>query len=62
MKYLVHRWGLPKFIDEIEKRMGKKLEPYRELPEWKFEDYLGWHEQGDGQAVCRGTYSQRSGS
>lgn len=47
MKYLIHHWGLPKFIAEIEKRMGKKLEPYRELPEWKFEDYLGWHEQGD---------------
>ncbi|MGB3299808.1 MAG: sulfite reductase, ferredoxin dependent [Phormidesmis sp.] len=49
MKYLVHHWGLPKFIAEIEKRMGKQLEPYRELPEWKFEDYLGWHEQGDGK-------------
>lgn len=49
MKYLVHRWGLPKFIEEVEKRFGKKLEPYRELPEWKFEDYLGWHEQGDGK-------------
>ena len=49
MKYLVHQWGLPKFIAEVEKRFGKKLEPYRELPEWKFEDYLGWHEQGDGK-------------
>lgn len=49
MKYLVHRWGLPKFIAEVEKRYGKKLEPWRELPEWKFEDYLGWHEQGDGK-------------
>jgi sulfite reductase (ferredoxin) len=49
MKYLVHRWGLPKFIAEVEKRFGKQLEPFRELPEWKFEDYLGWHEQGDGK-------------
>ncbi len=49
MKYLIHRWGLPKFIAEVEKRFGKKLEPYRDLPEWKFEDYLGWHEQGDGK-------------
>jgi sulfite reductase (ferredoxin) len=49
MKYLVHRWGVPKFIAEVEKRMGKPLEPYRALPEWKFEDYLGWHEQGDGK-------------
>ncbi len=49
MKYLVHHWGLPKFIAEVEKRFGKQFEPYRELPEWKFEDYLGWHEQGDGK-------------
>ncbi|MEO1446787.1 MAG: sulfite reductase, ferredoxin dependent, partial [Cyanobacteria bacterium J06635_11] len=49
MKYLVHHWGLPKFIEEVEKRFGKKLAPYKELPEWKFEDYLGWHEQGDGK-------------
>lgn len=25
--------------------MGKKFEPFRDLPEWRFEDYLGWHEQ-----------------
>jgi sulfite reductase (ferredoxin) len=49
MKYLVHRWGVPKFIAEVEKRMGKPFAPYRALPEWKFEDYLGWHEQGDGK-------------
>ena len=49
MKYLVHRWGLPKFIAEVEKRFGKKVQPWREIPEWKFEDYLGWHEQGDGK-------------
>ena len=49
MKYLIHRWGLPKFIAEVEKRFGKKLEPFKDLPDWKFEDYLGWHEQGDGK-------------
>ena len=49
MKYLVNDWGLPKFIEEVEKRFGKKLQPYKDLPEWKFEDYLGWHEQGDGK-------------
>jgi sulfite reductase (ferredoxin) len=49
MKYLIHRWGLPKFIAEVEKRFGKPLQPYKALPDWKFEDYLGWHEQGDGK-------------
>ena len=49
MKYLIHRWGLPKFIEEVEKRFGKKIDGFRPLPDWKFEDYLGWHEQGDGK-------------
>lgn len=29
----------------VEQYMGKKFEPFRDLPEWRFEDYLGWHEQ-----------------
>ncbi len=49
MKYLLHRWGLPKFIEEVEKRFGKKIDGFRPLPEWRYEDYLGWHEQGDGK-------------
>ncbi|KIZ04323.1 hypothetical protein MNEG_3640, partial [Monoraphidium neglectum] len=28
-----------------EQYLGKKFEPFKPLPDWKFEDYLGWHEQ-----------------
>lgn len=48
MKYLINDWGVKKFRQKLEKYFGKKLEPFKELPEWKYEDYLGWHEQGDG--------------
>ncbi|NEQ51199.1 MAG: sulfite reductase, ferredoxin dependent [Leptolyngbya sp. SIO3F4] len=49
MKYLIHDWGVEKFRAKVEEYFGKKLRPYQELPEWKFYDYLGWHEQGDGK-------------
>ncbi|MEM7061795.1 MAG: sulfite reductase, ferredoxin dependent [Cyanobacteria bacterium P01_B01_bin.77] len=49
MKYLIHDWGVDKFRTKVEEYFGKKIQPYRALPEWKFYDYLGWHEQGDGK-------------
>ncbi|MGD1853454.1 MAG: sulfite reductase, ferredoxin dependent [Leptolyngbyaceae cyanobacterium] len=49
MKYLIHDWGVEKFRTQLEEYFGKKLQPYKPLPEWKFYDYLGWHEQGDGK-------------
>ncbi|WP_199247661.1 sulfite reductase, ferredoxin dependent [[Phormidium] sp. ETS-05] len=48
MKYLLHDWGVAKFRETVERYFGKKLEPFKPLPEWKYEDFLGWHEQGDG--------------
>ncbi|HEY9826861.1 MAG TPA: sulfite reductase, ferredoxin dependent [Stenomitos sp.] len=48
MKYLVHDWGLDKFRRTVEQYFGKSLAPYRPLPEFRYEDFLGWHEQGDG--------------
>ena len=45
MKYLVSSWGIEKFKDVVEQYYGKKFEPSRELPEWEFKSYLGWHEQ-----------------
>lgn len=48
MKYLVHRIGIDAFRTLVEGYLGEKLEPFREMPEWKYEDWLGWHEQGDG--------------
>ncbi|GLU19333.1 hypothetical protein SLE2022_355890 [Rubroshorea leprosula] len=52
MKYLISSWGIEKFRSAVEQYYGKKFEPFRELPEWEFKSYLGWHEQGDGNLYC----------
>ncbi|OVA19108.1 Nitrite/Sulfite reductase ferredoxin-like domain [Macleaya cordata] len=52
MKYLISSWGIEKFRSVVEQYYGKKFEPFRELPEWEFKSYLGWHEQGDGGLFC----------
>jgi sulfite reductase (ferredoxin) len=49
MKYLIHDWGVKKFKAKVEEYFGKKIKPFKTLPEWKYEDYLGWNEQGDGK-------------
>lgn len=49
MKYLVKDWGIDKFRGVVEKYFGQSLESFRPLPAFKYQDYLGWHEQGDGQ-------------
>lgn len=48
MKYLVHEKGIDGFRTLVEGYFGKPLAPWRELPEWKYMDWMGWHEQGDG--------------
>ncbi|GAB4835230.1 transcriptional regulatory protein [Ancistrocladus abbreviatus] len=52
MKYLISSWGIEKFGSVVEQYYGKKFEPFRELPEWEFKSYLGWHEQGSGYLFC----------
>jgi sulfite reductase (ferredoxin) len=49
MKYLLHDWGVEKFTAKVEEYFGKKIAPYKPLPAFKYEDYLGWNEQGDGK-------------
>jgi sulfite reductase (ferredoxin) len=49
LKYLIHDWGVDKFRAVVEEYFGKPLEPFKPLPQWKYEDFLGWHEQGDGK-------------
>ncbi|MBD2577634.1 sulfite reductase, ferredoxin dependent [Oscillatoria sp. FACHB-1406] len=49
MKYLLHDWGVEQFRTKVTEYFGKPLESYRELPPWKYRDYLGWNEQGDGK-------------
>ena len=49
MKYLLHDWGVDKFKSKVEEYFGKAIQPFKRLPEWRYYDYLGWHEQGDGK-------------
>lgn len=49
MKYLINDWGVEKFREVLEGYFGKAVEPFKTLPEWQYQDYLGWHEQGDGK-------------
>ena len=51
LKYLVHTLGIDKFRSLVEQYHGKKIEPWAPLPEWKFLDWLGWHDQGDGKLM-----------
>ncbi|KAF9596059.1 hypothetical protein IFM89_006986 [Coptis chinensis] len=52
MKYLINSWGIEKFKSVVEQYYGRKFEPSREIPEWEFKSYLGWHDQGDGGLFC----------
>lgn len=49
MKYLIHDWGVDKFRTTVERYFSKKLELFKPLPPFKYMDFLGWHEQGDGK-------------
>ncbi|MBF2001069.1 MAG: sulfite reductase, ferredoxin dependent [Synechococcales cyanobacterium M58_A2018_015] len=49
MKYLIHDWGVDRFRQTVEGYFGKPIQPLRPLPEFKYLDFLGWHEQGDGK-------------
>merc|ERR1719420_1869991 len=49
LKYLVNTLGIDDFRTLTEKYFGQKFEPWVELPEWKYLDWMGWHDQGDGK-------------
>ncbi|MFN6501879.1 MAG: sulfite reductase, ferredoxin dependent [Nostoc sp. DedQUE01] len=49
LKYLINDWGVDKFRAKVEEYFGKSLAPFKSLPEWKYHDFLGWNEQGDGK-------------
>jgi sulfite reductase (ferredoxin) len=49
LKYLIHEWGVDQFRAQVEAYFGKSVAPFQPLPEFKYYDFLGWHEQGDGK-------------
>mmetsp|Transcript_28302 Transcript_28302/g.57168 ORF Transcript_28302/g.57168 Transcript_28302/m.57168 type:complete len:639 (+) Transcript_28302:226-2142(+) len=49
MKYLVHTLGIDNFKKLVESYYGKEILPWRPIAEWKYNDWMGWWEQGDGK-------------
>ncbi|WP_353259673.1 sulfite reductase, ferredoxin dependent [Prochlorothrix hollandica] len=49
MKYLIENWGVAKFRQVVEGYWGKTFQPSKAMPPFKYHDYLGWHDQGDGK-------------
>src|SRR5262245_55026539 len=48
LKYVMEAWGVERFRQELERRVGESLQPPRRLTWHSADDYLGWHPQGDG--------------
>ena len=48
-KYLLNEWGVDKFKEVLLDYYPTPLKAPKALPEWEYEDYLGWNEQGDGK-------------
>mmetsp|Transcript_13880 Transcript_13880/g.19873 ORF Transcript_13880/g.19873 Transcript_13880/m.19873 type:complete len:633 (-) Transcript_13880:235-2133(-) len=49
MKYLVHTLGIDNFRQLVESYFGKKVQPWKEIQDFKYNDWMGWWEQGDGK-------------
>lgn len=49
MKYLVHTLGIDNFRSLVESYFGKKIKPWKEVQDFKYNDWMGWWEQGDGK-------------
>ncbi|MEX0773256.1 MAG: NADPH-dependent assimilatory sulfite reductase hemoprotein subunit [Balneolales bacterium] len=49
MKYLIHNWGIDKFRDVLEERLGYELKPFRPMPDFELKLYHGWHRQRNGR-------------
>lgn len=49
MKYLVHTLGIDNFRKLVESYFGKPIQAWRSMAEWKYNDWMGWWEQGDGK-------------
>ncbi|MBV9267265.1 MAG: NADPH-dependent assimilatory sulfite reductase hemoprotein subunit [Acidobacteriaceae bacterium] len=48
LKYVLDAWGVAKFKQELETRVGRELAPPKDLVWHRSNDYLGWHKQSDG--------------
>jgi len=48
MKYLCHELGEDGFRALVETYFGKEITPMAPMKPWKYSDWMGWHETGDG--------------
>lgn len=46
LKYVLDAWGVAKFKQELQARLGRELAPPKPLAWARANDYLGWHQQG----------------
>ena len=49
LKYVLDEWGVSKFKEELERRVGRPLAPPLPLEWRRSEDFLGWHRQGTAE-------------
>jgi len=49
MKYLVYTLGIDNFRKLAESYFGKQFQPWRPIKDWKYNDWMGWWDQGDGK-------------
>jgi len=49
MKYLVHTLGIDNFRILVESYTGKPIQPWRKIKDFKYMDWMGWWDQGDGK-------------
>jgi sulfite reductase (ferredoxin) len=67
LKYLVHREGIDWFRAQVEAAVGIRFGPACTIDWRRFDDLLGWHEQGDGRwfyglRILNGRVSDGEGS
>ena len=48
LKYLVHTLGEANFKALVEQYVGHAIEDVRDLKPWRYSDWMGWHDAGDG--------------
>ncbi len=49
LKYVIHNLGLETFKAKVEEYYGARLPEPHPDDVWRFDDHLGWREQGDGR-------------
>jgi len=48
LKYLVHTLGQDAFTKLVESYLGTEIAPVVTVAPWRYSDWMGWHEAGDG--------------